>query len=81
MPRVYLFVTAVGPFTIIEQDGLFVPYFKGIALGAYRSPQFAVDDLADGHAKPHPSGIDTSTLGIPHDLDDWEPLEEPERTH
>ena len=81
MPRGYLFVTPVGPFTIIEQDGLFVPQFRGIALGAYVSPQFAADDLADGQAKPHPSGIDTSALGIPPDLAEWRVLEESEQTH
>ena len=81
MPRGYLFVTPAGPFTIVEQDGLFVPYFQGIALGSYISPQYAADDLTDGQTKPHPSGIDTSTLGIPHDLRDWEFFEESEQTH
>ena len=78
MLRGYVFVTAVGPFTIIEQVGLFIPYFKGFALGVCISPQFAADDLSDGHTKPHPSDIDTATLGIPHNLARWSFFQESE---
>jgi len=77
--RGYVFVTVVGPFTIIEQNGLFIPNFNGFALGAYVSPQFAADDVADGYANPHPSGIDTATLGIPHDLAEWRYFEGSEK--
>ena len=77
--RGYVFVTAVGPFTIMEQDGLFIPYFSGFALGAYVSPQFAADDVADGHARSHPSGIDTATLSIPPDLAEWRYFEGSEK--
>ena len=31
----------------------------------------AADDVADGYANPHPSGIDTATLSIPPDLAEW----------
>ena len=82
MPKGYIWISSIGPFQIIEQqDGLFSPYFEGVAMGAYTTAQFAVDDLADGHTKPHPSGIDTATLGIPHDLADWLVYEESFQTH
>ena len=78
MKKAWSYVTPVGDFTIVEETGLFIPYFRGVALGFYTNPQFAADDLSDGHATPHPSGIDTSALGIPHDLDEWRVFEESE---
>lgn len=41
-------------------------------LGAYLSPQQAVDDLTGGHTFSHSSGIDTALLGLPDDLSEWE---------
>jgi len=81
MLRGLMFVTTGGPFTIVEEEGLFVPYFRGVAFGSYISAQFVADDLSDGNAHPHPSGIDTSTLGIPHDLAGWTTFEESEQIH
>ena len=52
MPRGLMFVRSGGRFTILDEDGVFVPYFQGVTLGAYTSPQFAADDLADGHTRP-----------------------------
>ena len=68
----YSYRTDIGLFRIVEQDGKFSPYFEETSLGQYKQPEFAADDLADGHTLPMPNGLDTATLGIPHDLADWD---------
>ena len=40
-------------------------------LGAYGSPEMALDDIIGGHTFSHSSGIDTSTLDLPTDLSEW----------
>lgn len=40
-------------------------------LGNYLNEQQAADDLSGGHTFSHSSGIDTSTLGIPEDVQEW----------
>lgn len=81
MPKGYIWISSIGPIQIMEQDGLFTPCFDGFSLGTYTTAQFAIDDLADGHTAPHPSGINTATLGIPHDLAHWRYYEESTQTH
>lgn len=68
----YVYRTAIGLFRIVEEGGEFSPYFGEVSLGQYREPQFAADDLADGCTKRMPNGVDTGTLGIPHDLSEWD---------
>jgi hypothetical protein len=41
-------------------------------LGGYSRPQQAVDDFCGGHTFTPSSGLDTSTLGAPVDVADWE---------
>jgi hypothetical protein len=41
-------------------------------LGNYINAQQAADDLAGGHTFTPSSGIDTSQLGIPGDLSEWQ---------
>ena len=40
--------------------------------GGYRSAQSALDDLSGGHTFSHSACADTSALGVPDDLGDWE---------
>jgi len=40
-------------------------------LGAYVSPEQALDDLTGGHTYSHSSGVDTSTIGLPDSLSEW----------
>jgi hypothetical protein len=76
MPTRYLYRTAIGLFQIVEHDGMFIPYFGDTPLGNYKRAEFAADDLADGETKPLSCGIDTATLGLPHDLHEWEQYQE-----
>jgi hypothetical protein len=63
----------VGPFYIAQsQDGRFHPVFRDEDLGSYHSPASAADDLAGGHTFSVPGGYDTSDLGIPYDIGEWE---------
>lgn len=41
-------------------------------LGGYDAPQPALDDLVGGHTFSHSRCVDTSTLGLPDELGDWE---------
>lgn len=73
MRKQYAYQTRIGTFYIVStDDGRFHPYYDGETLGAYSSPQHAIDDLAGGHTFSIAGGVDTSTLGIPCDLGEWE---------
>ena len=72
MKLLYVFRTRIGPFYIGEQDGRFHPIYDDEDLGSYVNAAQAAEDLAGGHTFSNSSGIDTSTLGIPADLGDWD---------
>jgi hypothetical protein len=74
MRKVYIYRTKVGPFYIAEQDGRFHPLFGEESLGSYATPEQAAEDLAGGHTFTPSSGWDTSELGIPDDVSEWESL-------
>ena len=76
MRKLYVCKTAVGPFYIVEHERVFYPLFKGEMLGGYATPEQAADDLAGGHTFSVSSVADTSKLGIPHDLAEWQKLYE-----
>lgn len=64
--------TSVGKFLIVQSaDGRFHPVFRGFSLGSFDLPHEAAVALARGQVLPFPGGIDTSTLGIPEDLERW----------
>lgn len=64
--------TSLGTFHIAQSDdGRFHPLFNGESLGSYATPEMAVDDLAGGHTFSATGVDDTSTLGIPYDLSEW----------
>lgn len=75
MKLLYVYNTRIGPFYIGEQNGLFHPIYDDDSLGSYANEWQAAEDLAGGHTFSISSGIDTSTLGIPEDLGDWEKVQ------
>jgi hypothetical protein len=74
MRLLYVFRTKIGPFHIGEEDGRFHPIFDDESLGSYAQDWQAAEDLAGGHTFSISSGVDTATLGIPEDLNEWEKL-------
>lgn len=73
MKLMYLFPTRAGVASI-RFNSLNQRYhiFLGDEdLGSYRSLQHAVDDLSGGHTFTSSSGVDTATLGIPEDIQEW----------
>jgi len=75
MRLLYVFHTRIGPFYIGEQDGRFHPIYDDESLGSYAQPWQAAEDLAGGHTFFISSGIDTATLEIPEDIEEWKMLE------
>jgi hypothetical protein len=76
MRKLYAFDTRIGTFFIVEEAGEFHPMFNEKRLGSYATAQLAAEDLADGNTRKVKQVEDTSELGIPYDLDEWEHLEE-----
>lgn len=70
--KVYEFKTRVGLASITSKNGRWLVYLSEEDLGSYFTPQQAVDDLVGGHTFSHSSGVDTSKLGIPRDVLEWE---------
>ena len=68
----YFFRTRIGVFWIAFNGSRWHAWFDGQSLGAYSNPAGAADDLAGGHTFTPSCGVDTSTLGIPGDLSEWE---------
>ncbi len=65
--------TKHGLWSIRFHAGHWRPYLDDESLGAYATPQQALDDLAGGHTFGTPTGIDTSACGLPDDLSEWTP--------
>lgn len=74
MRKLYAYRTRIGTFYIAEHNGRFHPVFEEESLGSYATTQQAAGDLAGGHTFSPSSGRDTSKLGIPDDLSEWERL-------
>ena len=72
MRKLFVRNTRIGPFYIAEIGGRFHPVFEDESLGSYARPDQAAEDVAGVHTFSISSGIDTSTLGIPEDLSEWE---------
>ncbi|CAH1387046.1 hypothetical protein [Candidatus Nitrotoga sp. M5] len=64
--------TAIGVARILFQNGQWHAVITDEFLGAYPIPEQALDDLVGGYTWSHSSGVDTSTLGLPDDLSEWE---------
>lgn len=76
MKRVYKYVTTKGIASIWRNpsNGRFHVLFDEEDLGNYINPNQAADDIAGGHTFSPSSGLDTSALGIPYDLAEWDRL-------
>lgn len=73
----YAFKTRVGTFYIGQSgDGRFHPIYNDESYGSYHEDWQAADDLVQNatYSIQSPSGelLDTSKLGIPEDLSEWE---------
>lgn len=77
MRLLYVYRTRIGPFYVGEHEGRFHPVYNSESLGSYAQAWQAAEDLAGGHTFSISSGVDTSTLGIPYDLVDWQKLNPP----
>jgi hypothetical protein len=75
MRKLLFFKTRVGTFYIAEHNGRFHPVFDDETLGSYATAQHAAEDLAGGHTFSISGGIDSSTIGIPEDVAEWERLQ------
>lgn len=69
----FFFRTRIGTFYIAQdpQNARWVIFYENESLGSYYTPSQAAEDLAGGHTYT-PSCGDTSRLGIPADIGDWE---------
>ena len=74
MKYLYVCKTKIGEFFIVEHNGRFFPIFREESLGSYATPEQALDDLVGGHTFSPSSNIDTTKLGIPRELSDWDRL-------
>lgn len=74
MKKLYVYKTRAGEFYIAEHNGCFHLIFEEQSLGSYATPQQAAEDLAGGHTFSPSSGVDTSELGIPEDITEWDRL-------
>ena len=72
MKLLYEFKTRIGKFYIGEIDGRYHPIYDDESLGSYAHAWQAAEDLSGGHTFSISSGIDTSTLGIPEELEEWD---------
>jgi hypothetical protein len=65
--------TQWGTFQILQQrDGRWAVMFEDENLGSYHSAIAAHDDLIGDHCFSNSASLDTSQVGLPEDLADWE---------
>lgn len=64
--------TRIGEARVVPKGGRFFVLIGDEDLGNYEQPWLALDDLTGGHTFSHSSGVDTSTLGLPRFLNEWE---------
>lgn len=62
----------IGEARIIQRHGRWHAEIAKESLGSYDEPQKALDDLSGGYTFSHSECTDTSTLGLPDELSDWE---------
>lgn len=66
--------TRAGVAAILFDGARYRARFDDEDLGSYHSAAQALDDLLGGHTFSPSGGVDTSTLGLPDDLSEWEPV-------
>ncbi len=78
MKKLFFWKTTIGTFFICQsRTGRFYPVSQNKSYGSYSSPEQAAEDLALNATFSilHPDSgtlVDTSQLGIPIDVADWE---------
>ncbi len=65
------FHTRVGTFKIVPSTGSFEAMLDDEGLGAYATPELALNDLVDGHIFSPSSGIESDGCGLPNELAEW----------
>lgn len=69
----YTHSTRWGQFAIrLMADGRWHVMFGVEDLGNYHSPTAALDDLVGDHCFSNSAGLDTSEIGLPDELADWQ---------
>lgn len=69
----FTYKTRWGAFHIAQQqDGRWAAMFDDENLGSYHSAIAAHDDLIGDHCFSNSADLDTSRIGLPEDLADWE---------
>lgn len=69
----YVHQTRWGRFAIIARpNGRWSVMFEDEDLGSYHSPIAAHDDLIGGHCSSNSADLDTSEIGLPYELADWQ---------
>lgn len=67
------YVTRWAAFAILPQgNGRWQVWCDDEPLGSYHRPEAALDDLVGDHCFSNRKGLDTSRLGIPCELSEWE---------
>lgn len=64
--------TRFGTFSIVPHGGRWLAMYGNENLGSYHRPEAALDDLVGGHTFTPSNGVDTSEVGLPEDLSEWE---------
>jgi len=64
--------TAIGEARIVRRGKYWQAEIGEEGLGSYTRPENALDDLTHGATFSHSSGVDTSTIGLPDELGEWE---------
>lgn len=67
--------TSEGIVSIVTDGQRFFPVFEGELFGVYDTREEAIAALRAGTTDPFPRGIDTTKLGIPADISEWEKIE------
>jgi len=72
MKRLYFFNSEEGMIYIVTNGRRFLPEFEGDYYGSYDSVPQLLNELAAGNTLYFPRKIDTSKLGLPTDISDWQ---------
>ena len=76
--RFYAHTTRIGTFYLARDDekGWQIE-FDAERVGGYCTAEKALDDVVGGHTWSLAHGVDTSTLGLPDELADWQRIRSP----
>jgi len=71
----FTYRTRWGVFSIaLQKNGRWAAFFEDENLGSYDDPRAAHDDLIGDHCYSNSKGLDTSEVGLPEDLAEWEKI-------